>query len=58
MGNDRVVSPGLTAPEFGLRRVTTTLRLRDGESNLLADCSRNKTVARYEGSPACFGYRF
>ena len=36
LGADRDLGGGVLAPQFGLRRVATRLRLRDGESNLLA----------------------
>ena len=34
LGADRDLGGGVVAPQFGLRRVSTVLRLRDGESSM------------------------
>ena len=42
---------GQAAPTFGIRKVTTKLRLREGESNLLAGLLREEDPAVSAGSP-------
>ena len=42
---------GQSAPTFGTRKVTTKLRLREGESNLLAGLLRDATAATCAGFP-------
>ena len=51
LGEDRDLGGGVVAPEFGLRRVTTTLRLRDGESNLLAGLLQEQDRRLLRGFP-------
>ena len=51
LGADRDLGGGVLAPQFGLRRVTTTLRLRDGESNLLAGLLQEQDRRLLRGFP-------
>ncbi len=50
LGEDIQVA-GVTAPSFGSRKVTTRLRLRDGESNLLAGLLREDERKSIRGFP-------
>jgi len=50
IGRDVLVN-GVTAPSFGQRTVTTRLRLRDGESNLLAGLLREDERKSLQGFP-------
>jgi general secretion pathway protein D len=50
LGEDVEVA-GVTAPSFGSRKVTTRLRLRDGESNLLAGLLREDERRLVRGFP-------
>ena len=51
LGADRDLGGGVLAPQFGLRRVATTLRLRDGESNLLAGLLQEQDRRLLRGFP-------
>jgi general secretion pathway protein D len=50
VGQDRNVA-GVTVPTFVQRTVTTRLRLRDGESNLLAGLYQDSETASVQGFP-------
>jgi general secretion pathway protein D len=50
VGQDRLVA-GQAVPSFGQRTVTTKLRLRDGESNLLAGLLREDERRTLQGFP-------
>ena len=50
MGPSLLVA-GQSLPTFGTRNVTTRLRLRDGESNLLAGLLREQGRQTLKGSP-------
>jgi general secretion pathway protein D len=50
VGQDRLVA-GQAVPSFGQRTVTTRLRLRDGESNLLAGLLRENERKTIQGFP-------
>jgi general secretion pathway protein D len=52
-----VVIAGVNIPSFGQRTVTTRLRLRDGESNLLAGLLQENTSDSIKGFPAPFTSR-
>ena len=51
LGADRDLGGGVLAPQFGLRRVATVLRLRDGESNLLAGLLQEQDRRVLRGFP-------
>ena len=51
LGADRDLGGGVLAPQFGLRRVATRLRLRDGESNLLAGLLQEQDRRVLRGFP-------
>ena len=51
LGADRDLGGGVVAPQFGLRRVSTVLRLRDGESNLLAGLLQEQDRRVLRGFP-------
>ena len=51
LGADRDLGGGVLAPQFGLRRVSTRLRLRDGESNLLAGLLQEQDRRLLRGFP-------
>ncbi len=51
LGADRDLGGGVLAPQFGLRRVSTVLRLRDGESNLLAGLLQEQDRRVLRGFP-------
>ncbi len=55
-GQDSVIA-GQTLPAFASRKVTTRLRLRDGESNLLAGLLREDERRALKGSRASCGCR-
>jgi general secretion pathway protein D len=50
LGDDKSVA-GVTVPTFVQRKVTTRLRLRDGESNLLAGLLQTRDVNNVQGFP-------
>src|SRR5205807_1308113 len=50
LGYDKSVA-GVTVPTFVQRKVTTRLRLRDGESNLLAGLLQTRDVNNVQGFP-------
>ena len=57
---ERSTSAGRTSPSFGSRKVTTKLRLREGESNLLAGLLRGRSAQvsdRLPGPDAAAGAR-
>ena len=51
LGADRDLGGGVLAPQFWLRRVSTRLRLRDGESNLLAGLLQEQDRRLLRGFP-------
>ena len=51
LGAERLGRPASTYPSFGQRTVTTRLRLRDGESNLLAGLLREDERKSLTGFP-------
>ena len=51
LGADRDLGGGVLAPQFWLRRVATVLRLRDGESNLLAGLLQEQDRRVLRGFP-------
>src|SRR3989442_15848146 len=57
VGQDRSVA-GQLVPSFGQRTVTTRLRLRDGESNLLAGLLRQDETANVQGFPGAIHLPF
>ena len=50
LGDDKSVA-GVTVPTFVQRKVTTRLRLRDGESNLLAGLLQTRELNNVQGFP-------
>src|SRR5207237_10566417 len=51
LGSYVAIGTGATAPSFGNREVNTRLRLRDGESNLLAGLLREDERKALQGFP-------
>ena len=51
LGESRTLGNAQTAPSFGTRSVTTHLRLRDGESNLMAGLLRDDERRSLTGFP-------
>jgi len=57
LGADKAVA-GVTVPSFVQRTVTTRLRLRDGESNLLAGLIQERDAASVSGFPGAIHLPF